>query len=85
MSFAQLSLTDSAAHRRAKIVATLGPASSSPQMLDALIAAGVDVARLNFSHGDHATHAAACAAVRAASACSTSGSRAALPWRPTSA
>lgn len=42
--------------RRAKIVCTLGPASSSPEMLRALIDAGMDVARLNFSHGDYETH-----------------------------
>lgn len=38
--------------RRTKIVATLGPASSDPKVLDQLIKAGVDVVRLNFSHGD---------------------------------
>ena len=37
--------------RQTKIVATLGPASSTPEMLDKLIAAGVDVVRLNFSPG----------------------------------
>lgn len=42
--------------RRAKIVCTLGPASSSPERLRALIDAGMDVARLNFSHGDYETH-----------------------------
>ncbi|HWQ03313.1 MAG TPA: pyruvate kinase [Candidatus Nitrosotenuis sp.] len=44
-------------HRRAKIVCTLGPATSSPEMIDRLIAAGIDVVRLNFSHGTHADHA----------------------------
>jgi pyruvate kinase len=39
-----------------KIVATLGPASTDPACIAALITAGVDVFRLNFSHGDHATH-----------------------------
>jgi pyruvate kinase len=39
--------------RRAKIVATLGPASTSPEMIEALFLAGVDVFRLNFSHGTH--------------------------------
>jgi len=42
--------------RRTKIVATLGPASSTPEALDALIEAGVDVVRLNFSHGDPQEH-----------------------------
>ena len=52
---------------RTKIVATLGPASSAPATLDALIRAGVDVFRLNFSHGTHESHAATFAAVRDAS------------------
>ena len=39
-------------HRRAKIVATLGPASSDPQSVLGLVKAGLDVARINFSHGD---------------------------------
>ncbi len=42
--------------RKTKIVCTIGPASDSPEKLKALIEAGMDVARLNFSHGDHATH-----------------------------
>ncbi len=42
--------------RATKIVATLGPASSSPEVLSRLIAAGVDVVRLNFSHGKAADH-----------------------------
>ena len=54
--------------RRTKIVATLGPSSSAPQTIDALIASGVDVFRLNFSHGTHQTHAAAFREVRAAAA-----------------
>ena len=37
-----------------KIVATLGPASAAPESIRALFDAGVDVFRLNFSHGDHA-------------------------------
>ena len=53
--------------RRAKIVGTLGPASCTPDMLDQLIGAGLDVARLNFSHGTHADHAATLVALRAAS------------------
>jgi pyruvate kinase len=43
--------------RRTKIVATLGPASDSPERLRALVAAGMDAARLNLSHGTHADHA----------------------------
>ncbi|HJY45200.1 MAG TPA: pyruvate kinase, partial [Propionibacteriaceae bacterium] len=42
--------------RRAKIVCTLGPASSTPERLAELVAAGMDVARLNMSHGDYADH-----------------------------
>lgn len=51
--------------RRAKIVATTGPASSSPEMLKALFLAGVDTFRLNFSHGTHEDHAKVHAAIRA--------------------
>ncbi len=43
--------------RRAKIVATLGPASSDPETVHKLFELGADVARLNFSHGEHADHA----------------------------
>ena len=42
--------------RRAKIVCTLGPASSTQEQVDALVAAGMDCARLNFSHGSHEDH-----------------------------
>jgi len=42
--------------RRTKIVATVGPASRSPQTLERLIQAGVNVFRLNFSHGTHEEH-----------------------------
>ena len=42
--------------RQTKIVATLGPASSSPEVLERMIAAGVDVVRLNFSHGTAQDH-----------------------------
>lgn len=42
--------------RNTKIVATLGPASSSPEMIEALFMAGADVFRLNFSHGSHDDH-----------------------------
>jgi pyruvate kinase len=50
--------------RRARIVATLGPASRTPEMIQALALAGADVFRLNFSHGTHDDHAAVCKAVR---------------------
>ncbi|ABI78852.1 pyruvate kinase [Hyphomonas neptunium ATCC 15444] len=52
----------------AKIVATLGPGSRSPREVRALAEAGVDVFRLNFSHGEHAAHLEALKAVRAAEA-----------------
>jgi len=54
--------------RRAKIVCTLGPATESPEGIAALVAAGMDVARLNFSHGTREEHAAVYARVREASA-----------------
>jgi pyruvate kinase len=53
--------------RHTKIIATVGPASDSEPILDALIAAGTDIVRLNFSHGTHDTQAATFARVRAAS------------------
>jgi pyruvate kinase len=52
--------------RHTKIIATVGPASDSDTMLDALIAAGTDIFRLNFSHGTHDTQAATFRRVRAA-------------------
>jgi pyruvate kinase len=52
-------------HRRTKIIATLGPASSTPEMMAQLFQAGADVFRLNFSHGSHADHAARIVAIRA--------------------
>ena len=55
------------AFRRTKIVATLGPATESDEAVDSLIKAGVNVARLNFSHGTHEQHAARIAAIRALS------------------
>ncbi len=54
--------------RRTKIVATLGPASREPAMLEVLIRAGVNVFRLNLSHGEQAEHREACRRVRAAAA-----------------
>jgi pyruvate kinase len=52
--------------RRAKIIATIGPASSFPGVLRALVEAGMDVARLNFSHGTHEGHAKVIKRVRKA-------------------
>ncbi|MBT5050185.1 MAG: pyruvate kinase [Rhodospirillaceae bacterium] len=52
-------------HRQAKILATLGPASDSPEMIRTLFEAGADVFRLNFSHGSHADHAKRFATIRA--------------------
>ncbi len=51
--------------RRTKIVATIGPASSSPEVLERMILAGMDVARLNFSHGTEADHLARVETIRA--------------------
>ena len=53
--------------RRAKIVCTLGPATSSPEQVHALVQAGMDIARLNLSHGEYAVHEGVYKAVRAAS------------------
>jgi len=53
-------------HRRTKIVATVGPASRSPKLLERLISAGADVFRLNFSHGDEESHAENIERIRAA-------------------
>jgi pyruvate kinase len=50
--------------RRTKIVATVGPASRSPQKLEQLVQAGVNVFRLNFSHGSHDEHLAVITSVR---------------------
>ena len=54
--------------RRTKIVATLGPASSDPKVLEEMIRAGVDVVRMNFSHGTAQDHMARANKVRAAAA-----------------
>src|SRR5579862_3112771 len=53
--------------RRTKIIATVGPASDSDAVLDALIAAGADIFRLNFSHGTHESQAQTYARIRRAS------------------
>jgi pyruvate kinase len=54
------------AFRHSKIVCTIGPASSSPRIIERLMRAGMDVARLNFSHGKHEDHAHSIATLRAA-------------------
>jgi pyruvate kinase len=54
--------------RRTKIVCTLGPATSTPEKIAELMKAGMDVARINFSHADHATHGRTMAVVREISA-----------------
>lgn len=54
--------------KRTKIVCTIGPASRTPEMLEALIRAGMNVARLNFSHGTYDEHAAMIADIRAVAA-----------------
>ena len=53
--------------RRAKIVCTLGPATSTPEQVLALVEAGMDIARLNLSHGEYSVHEEIYRAVRAAS------------------
>ena len=52
---------------RTKIVATIGPASRTPQVLRQLLEAGVNVFRLNFSHGTHEEHSAVVSDIRALS------------------
>src|SRR5258707_6897954 len=54
--------------RHSKIVCTVGPATNSARMIRRLLEAGMDVARLNFSHGTHETHAQSIAMVHAAAA-----------------
>ena len=68
--------------RATKIVATLGPASSSPEVLERMIRAGVDVVRLNFSHGSAQDHIDRAALVRAvAQRAGSSASNGSLPVR----
>ncbi|MEX2482868.1 MAG: pyruvate kinase [Gammaproteobacteria bacterium] len=55
-------------YRRTKIVATVGPASNSPALIRALIEAGVNVFRVNMSHGTHDEHGAAIAMIRTVAA-----------------
>lgn len=63
-------------NHKTKIVATIGPASESPEMLERLIRAGMNVARLNFSHGSFEGHASHVARIRAAER--TTGRRVAI-------
>ena len=51
MNMGEQSLT-----RKTKIVCTIGPATADPEMIARLVRAGMNVARLNFSHGDHDSH-----------------------------
>src|SRR5688572_17214731 len=50
--------------KRTKIVCTIGPASRDPEMLEKMVRAGMNVARLNFSHGSHDDHAKLIATIR---------------------
>ena len=52
--------------RKTKIVATIGPACNTPETLKAMIEAGMNVARLNLSHGTHAAHSEQITILRAA-------------------
>ena len=69
--------------RQSKIVCTIGPASDSLEALERLINAGMDVARLNFSHGSHTEHARRLAtAARSGHQLQKAGRRPARPLRP---
>ena len=58
--------THTSVNKKAKIVCTIGPASNSPEILGKLILAGMDMARLNFSHGSYEAHEATLMAIREA-------------------
>ena len=64
MEFADLSFAESPSQRRAKIVATLGPSSNTEPVLREMVRAGVDVVRLNFSHGSHESKTAVIQKIR---------------------
>jgi hypothetical protein len=64
MPFDDLSLLESPSQRRAKIVATLGPSSNTEPVIREMVRAGVDVVRLNFSHGSHERKAAVIEKIR---------------------
>ena len=55
---------ESQRRKRTKIVCTMGPASKSPNLIEKLIREGMDVARLNFSHGNHEEHSLAIRHIR---------------------
>lgn len=58
--------THTSVNKKAKIVCTIGPASDNPEMLGKMLLAGMDVARLNFSHGNYEAHEATLRAIREA-------------------
>jgi pyruvate kinase len=66
--FGETALKQRKNFRKTKVIATIGPACSSPPVLKAMIEAGMNVARLNMSHGDEASHAATVASIREAAA-----------------
>ncbi len=70
---------------KTKIVATLGPACASPEVLKEMILAGMNVARLNFSHGDFEAHRRLMETVRAAARAAGRWSRAADRTAPAAA
>ena len=68
-----------AVNRRVKIVCTLGPAVASPERIRGLVEAGMDVARMNFSHGAHADHERVYQLVREAAKADRPGGRRSWP------
>lgn len=66
ITLSQIRAENPAKSRKAKIICTLGPACWSVEGLGSLIDAGMNVARFNFSHGDHKTHYASLERLREA-------------------
>jgi len=64
--YCKLDSVDESLNRKCKIVCTMGPNQSTKEAIIALMKAGMDVARMNFSHGDHETHGAMVARIREA-------------------